>query len=128
VAVAVAGLVDLGHQAGERAHPGEVGEAVEVAKTAQDASGQGHAPARGRHDDAVRVSLVVEAFNAGIQLGDLVPEGADEPDLARLFPVAHHDGLQPTQHGRFSACPRRPALEGRVAGGSLTPRLSQIPA
>jgi len=79
--VAVGGLVDLGHQPGERAHTSEVGEAVEVAETTQDAGGQGHAQARGRQDDAFRVNLVVEAFDPGVQPADLVPKGADDPDL-----------------------------------------------
>ena len=42
------GLVDLGHKAGEGAHAGEVGEAVEVARVAQDGRREDGPESRGR--------------------------------------------------------------------------------
>ena len=40
VAVDQSGLVDLGHQPGERTNPGQVGEAVEVPGAAEDRGGE----------------------------------------------------------------------------------------
>jgi hypothetical protein len=75
------GLVDLGHKAGERAHAGEVGETVEVARVAQDGGGEDGPEPRRRADDALGIGLVIENGDPLVGRGDLVVEEAEDSDL-----------------------------------------------
>ena len=54
------GLVNLRYKASEGADAGQVGEAVEVARVAQDGRREDGPEPRGRSDDAFRVGLVIE--------------------------------------------------------------------
>jgi hypothetical protein len=75
------GLVDLGHKAGEGADAGQVGEAVEVARVAQDGRREDGPEPRGRADDSFRVGLVIENGDPLVGGGDLVVELAEHPDF-----------------------------------------------
>jgi hypothetical protein len=55
------GLVDLGHKAGEGTHTGQIGEAVEVARVAQNGRREDGPETRGGADDSLGVGLVIES-------------------------------------------------------------------
>ena len=69
------GLADLGHKAGEGAHAGEVGEAVEVARVFSQYEAERTGPSPGAEaDDAFGVRFAIECGNPLVGRRDLVVE------------------------------------------------------
>ena len=129
MSVAVAGLVDLRDQPGERADTGEVGEAVEVTEAGEDAGAEDTVEAGHRSDDAavVTVTVVVVRLLVGAlnrvsmrlsRVGDLGVEAGERQRTSTAMSTASSAKSSPAA---------RPQLERFVGGGDQIGRLVVAP-
>ena len=116
--VGLAGLVDLGAQAGVAAQLGGGGEATDVADLGGDGVGQ-HRAHPGHAQQQGHVAVVAPTVCKSLQIGDLLVQGVDQRRPASTSP---RHGSGPAS--RSSSC--RPATPNRSDTGQGWPKVISV--